>query len=168
MSVQDKRDHHMTLGEAIRQRRMAMGLTQEELAERVGENVRQSDISRLERDYVGLPRRARLEALARALDLSLGELLLRSGWITAGSDLQDQETISSAFGPVPGADARAAEPEPDDDADLFPADEPGDAGHLREAIAQAREVTLHTRAIIRKSEETMESVRRRKDSGHSS
>jgi transcriptional regulator with XRE-family HTH domain len=73
-----------TLGHAIRSRRTELALTQEELAERIGEGVRQAEISRLERDRVGLPRRARLERIATALELPLGELLARSGW--AGAD----------------------------------------------------------------------------------
>lgn len=72
-----------SLGAAVRQRRRELGLTQEQLAERASEQddvVRQSDISRLECGRVSLPRRARVERLARALDLSPGELLARSGW----------------------------------------------------------------------------------------
>jgi transcriptional regulator with XRE-family HTH domain len=55
-------------------------LTQEQLAERVGSNVRQADVSRLERNRVALPRRTRLEDIARALDVSLADLLVQSGW----------------------------------------------------------------------------------------
>jgi transcriptional regulator with XRE-family HTH domain len=72
-----------TLGETIRARREELGLTQEQLAERIGENARQADISRLEHDGVTLPRRERLEGLAAALDLDLGVLLSRSGWVGA-------------------------------------------------------------------------------------
>jgi transcriptional regulator with XRE-family HTH domain len=74
-----------TLGEVIRQRRMELGMTQEDLAELIGDSMRQPEISRLERDEVGLPRRYRLEAIANALDLPIGELLVRSGWTGAGS-----------------------------------------------------------------------------------
>ena len=45
--------------------------------------MRQSDISRIERGKVGLPRRARLARIAAALELPLGELLARSGWVGA-------------------------------------------------------------------------------------
>jgi transcriptional regulator with XRE-family HTH domain len=62
---------------------MDMDLTQEELAERVGPGVRQSEISRLERNRVTLPRRQRLEQIARALDIPVGVLLARSGWVGA-------------------------------------------------------------------------------------
>jgi len=61
--------------------RLAMGLTQEELASRVGEGIRQSDISRMEKDAVGFPRRERLEAIAEALDVTLGDLLIATGWL---------------------------------------------------------------------------------------
>ncbi len=70
----------VTLGQLIRERRMELNLTQEELAERVGEGVRQSEISRLERNRVALPRRHRMEALAVALEIPVGVLLARSGW----------------------------------------------------------------------------------------
>jgi len=68
----------------VQRRRLELGLTQEQLAERVGDGARQAEISRLEHDRIGLPRRHRLERLAAALDLSLGELLAGSGW--AGAD----------------------------------------------------------------------------------
>lgn len=72
-----------TLGDVIRKRRLDLGLTQEELAERVGDSVRQPEISRLERNRITLPRRARLELIANALDLPLGLLLASSGWVGA-------------------------------------------------------------------------------------
>jgi len=77
-----------TLGTFIRERRMELGLTQEELAERVGEGVRQSEISRLEHDRVTLPRRGRMEQIAAALDVSMGDLMVRTGWM-------DEENRSS-------------------------------------------------------------------------
>ncbi len=70
-----------TLGQFIRVNRLAMGVTQEQLAERVGDGVRQSDISRLEQERVEFPRRERLEALAGALDVTLGDLLISTGWL---------------------------------------------------------------------------------------
>lgn len=72
---------NVSLGTFIRRRRRQLGLTQEELAARVGDSVRQSDISRLERDGVSLPRRNRLEHIARALDVSLGTLMRQTGWL---------------------------------------------------------------------------------------
>ncbi len=83
-----------TLGAFIRRRRLELGLTQEALADLIGDNTRQADISRLENDRVTLPRRARLEAIARALQVSPGTLLAQSGWeggeaidAVAGDDL---------------------------------------------------------------------------------
>ncbi len=70
-----------TLGQFIRANRLAMGLTQEELAARVGDNARQSDISRLEKDGVEFPRRERLDAIANALGVTLGDLLISTGWL---------------------------------------------------------------------------------------
>ncbi len=70
-----------TLGQFIRGTRLAMGLTQEQLANRVGAGVRQSDISRLEKDMIEFPRRERLEAIAAALDVTLGDLLIATGWL---------------------------------------------------------------------------------------
>jgi transcriptional regulator with XRE-family HTH domain len=72
-----------TLGAFIRRRRLELGLTQEALAEMIGGGVRQAEISRLEHDRVTLPRRQRLEQIAAALDVPLGELLVRSGWTGA-------------------------------------------------------------------------------------
>ena len=84
-----------TLGRTIRERRCALGWTQEELAERVAnrgdEAFRQSDVSRLERGKVGLPRRDRLERVAGVLGLSVGELLARSGW--AGAETAPGPTL---------------------------------------------------------------------------
>ncbi len=68
----------------IRERRQDLGLTQEQLAERIGGGARQSEVSRLEAGHVALPRRLRMEQISRALELPLGELLIRSGW--AGAD----------------------------------------------------------------------------------
>ena len=75
-----------TLGQTIRLRRDELGLTQEKLAERVGNGVRQAEISRLENDGVALPRRQRLEQLALALEMPMGVLLARSGWTGADEE----------------------------------------------------------------------------------
>jgi transcriptional regulator with XRE-family HTH domain len=71
----------LTLGQFIRANRLALGLTQEQLAERLGDNVRQSHISQLEQDVVKFPRRERLEAIAEALNVTLGDLLISTGWL---------------------------------------------------------------------------------------
>jgi transcriptional regulator with XRE-family HTH domain len=79
------------LGNFLRERRMDLGLSQEQLAERIGGTASQAEISRLERGQVMLPRRGRMEALAAALDISLGALLVHSGWLTEDerSDIDD-------------------------------------------------------------------------------
>ncbi len=80
-----------TLGQVIRQQRHGLGLTQEELAERIGEGVRQAEISRLENDHITLPRRARLEQIADALELPVGVMLAHSGWTGAESISQSED-----------------------------------------------------------------------------
>jgi len=85
-----------TLGEFIRARRMELGLTQEALAARVGGDMRQAEISRLEHDRVTLPRRERMEALAAALEVSLGDLFVSTGWLKP-----DQRPVTAP--PVPDA-----------------------------------------------------------------
>jgi transcriptional regulator with XRE-family HTH domain len=91
-----------TLGAVIRDRRRQFGWSQEALAARVVANgdtaFRQTDVSRLERGKVSLPRRERLGHIAAALGFSLGELLMRSGWI-------DDEI-------VPGSRPQSAPPAP--------------------------------------------------------
>lgn len=69
-----------SLGEAIRLRRLELGLSQEELAERIGDDVRQSDVSRLERGKILFPRLERLNQIAAALGMSIGSLLIEAGW----------------------------------------------------------------------------------------
>jgi transcriptional regulator with XRE-family HTH domain len=84
-----------TLGAFIRRRRLELGLTQETLAEMIGGGVRQAEISRLEHDRVTLPRRQRLEQIATALEVPIGELLVRSGWTGAG-EIDASNTIDQA------------------------------------------------------------------------
>lgn len=80
-----------TLGQLMQRRRFKLGLTQEQVAERIGNGVRQSDISRMERNHVVLPRRFRMEQIAHALEIPLGELLVKSGW--AGAEGLDDDTV---------------------------------------------------------------------------
>ncbi|MEZ4665727.1 MAG: helix-turn-helix transcriptional regulator [Thermomicrobiales bacterium] len=79
-----------SLGEAIRLRRLELGMSQEELAERIGPDVRQSDVSRLERGRILFPRHERLHQIASALGISVGALLVEAGWF---SD-EDSERIA--------------------------------------------------------------------------
>jgi transcriptional regulator with XRE-family HTH domain len=98
-----------SLGQMIRARRFALGMSQEALAARVsdlGSEITQADVSRIELGKVELPRRRRLEHLAAALELSLGELLEASGWVGAGQ-------IFAAATPQPVSPPRASSaPEP--------------------------------------------------------
>ena len=104
-----------TLGAAIRDRRAELGWTQEDLAVRANgiagegepdyrEWMRQSDVSRLERGKVGLPRRQRLERIAAALGLPLGELLARSGWSGAAAAFAGPASGPADGPPPPAAD----------------------------------------------------------------
>lgn len=71
-----------SLGDAIRLRRLELGMSQEELAERIGPDVRQSDVSRLERGKILFPRLERLNQIAAALGMSIGALLIEAGWFS--------------------------------------------------------------------------------------
>lgn len=140
-----------TLGQTIRRRRLELGWTQEELATRTcaeGDPCHQSDISRIERDRVALPRRARLARISAALDVPLGELLARSGW--AGAD--------AAFGPPNEGTAAVIEDRP-----VAPVPPPPNAPgarprpatvageRLRAAIAQSEELRSRTTELLRAS-----------------
>lgn len=92
-----------TLGQYILERRKALGLTQEQIADRMGHNVRQSEISRLERNHVMLPRRQRLELLAAALETTIADLLGKTEWISHGQELPDD--LIAALEEVPLKDA---------------------------------------------------------------
>ncbi|MEJ7901303.1 MAG: helix-turn-helix transcriptional regulator [Thermomicrobiales bacterium] len=76
-----------SIGQAIRARRRELGLTQEQFAELLGEGVRQSEVSRLERGHVSLPRRERLLRIGEVLDIPVGELLMLSAWAEGGKTL---------------------------------------------------------------------------------
>lgn len=147
-----------SLGEVIRRRRLEFGWSQEELAVRVsdaGDDVRQSDISRLELGKVGLPRRARLERIAAALEMPLGELLARSGWAAGGP--------IAGFGPelASGFDADLSSFVPDQGRELAPnhfdAPAPSQAAgmsvRLQDAIAEARLTMARSAAAIERARE---------------
>jgi len=72
----------LNLAAAIRRRRTELGLSQTQLAERTGPEIQQSDISRLERGLVSLPRPEFLKRLAAALDTTALELLNSAKWLT--------------------------------------------------------------------------------------
>jgi len=99
-------DLRCSLGVTIRARRIELGWTQEELAERISTDevyVRQSEISRIESGRVTLPRRQRLELLAAALDLPLGELLASSGWAGADQAFEHVPALSLDYRPSHGS-----------------------------------------------------------------
>ena len=134
-----------TLGRFIQRRRIELGLTQEQLAEMIGGGVRQSEISRLEHDRVALPRRQRLEQIATALDVSLGELLARSGWAGADAEFdasasaQAVEPADRESGTGPGLDAPV-------DADI------PDAAALAAAISRAERLIAVSDQIAERSQ----------------
>ena len=69
------------LGSAIRRRRLELGLSQTEVAERLGAEMQQSDISRIERGRARSPRPQLLMSLARVLDISIVDLMADAGWL---------------------------------------------------------------------------------------
>jgi transcriptional regulator with XRE-family HTH domain len=90
-------DSASSLGKTIRERRVALRLTQEQLAELISDDdeyVRQSEISRIEAGRVLLPRRSRLERLAHVLGLSLVDLLLSSDWAEDTEPPVERENIA--------------------------------------------------------------------------
>ncbi|HEX5165100.1 MAG TPA: helix-turn-helix transcriptional regulator [Thermomicrobiales bacterium] len=153
------------LGVVIRQRRIELGWTQEELAERIssdGEYVRQSEISRIESGKVGLPRHERLVRLADVLDLPLGELLARSGWTGADQHFHvadgdptatnhTDELVSTV--PMEGMPARKRrQPVNETDASAMPA--------LRRAVSTMRDESERLNRNCERSLELVEQVRR--------
>lgn len=85
------------LGPTIRARRLALGLTQEQLAERVStpaDYVRQGEISRIESGRVKFPAPARLARIALALGMQPGDLLAASGWY--GAAIQAAASVDPA------------------------------------------------------------------------
>ncbi len=151
-----------TLGEALRRRRLELGWTQETLAARVtdlGGDLRQSDVSRLERGKIGLPRRDRLARIAAALDLSLGELLARSGWAGA-DDVFDQPATA------PPAEVRSeprldpAAPNPTSPAIPASRPEPTLSPRLRTAIDQAHALEAWSADVLRRAAVTFERANR--------
>ena len=71
------------VGPVVRARRIALGLTQADLAAQIGDGVRQTDISRIESGVVDPPRGVSLERLAAVLGLACDELHAGPGWVNA-------------------------------------------------------------------------------------
>jgi transcriptional regulator with XRE-family HTH domain len=137
-----------SLSKAIRDRRIELGLTQEALAERIGDGVRQSDVSRLERDQIQLPRPKRMRAIAQALEMEPGELLVRSGWEGALSDLKDDSFGTDQFNPgisLPTIPRFEADVRPDVAVEVH--------GRLRQALEDSAHVRAQTLEAMRRAEE---------------
>lgn len=135
-----------TLGAVIRERRIELGLTQEELAERIGPTFRQSEVSRLERGRVALPRRRRLEAIAAALDLPVGELLAASGWAGAAAIAPgDARAVVGEAGTNASAGVVVAR-----EAVSAPGPGPANVDRLRAAILESRELRARSRELLTK------------------
>jgi transcriptional regulator with XRE-family HTH domain len=102
----------------------------------------QSDVSRLERDKITLPRRDRLERIADALDIPLGELLASSGWADA-----DRFFTPSATDDREGPEERGAQPgsvRPEAPSSSAPS-------RLQEALSQSRALRVQTDQLLEQS-----------------
>lgn len=150
-----------SLGAAIKARRLELGWSQEELAERVAARgdaaFRQSDVSRLELGKVGLPHRERLGRLAAVLDLTPGELLARSGWAGADAAFAREEPRTSPADPAPAPGPVWGEPLPPFAAPTPLAPSPPirqieELERLGVAIAEAEATRARARQILARSE----------------
>jgi transcriptional regulator with XRE-family HTH domain len=83
------------LGLTVRQRRLELGLSQVQLAERMGTNSQQADVSRIERGFLPWPRPELLQLLAHALEMPVLELITRSGWM-APEELEHYRSQTAA------------------------------------------------------------------------
>lgn len=77
----------MRLGDYVRQRRLALNWSQDTLAEKIDRT--QKWVSRLENNQKELPEPEAMDALARALDVTVDELLRVSGYAVGGIDASD-------------------------------------------------------------------------------
>jgi transcriptional regulator with XRE-family HTH domain len=87
------------IGNFVRERRQDLNLSQEQLAERVGGSYSQSDISRLERGHIELPRLGTMVSLAASLEVPVGDLLIASGWFTEGHFISTHEPAAASAQP---------------------------------------------------------------------
>jgi len=142
-------------------------MSQETLAFRVselGSEITQADVSRIELGKVDLPRRRRLEHIAAALELSLGELLEASGWVGAVARFIGED-------PPPAAPPRASTSPAQSSLDAGPAslppplDRPAPVApealattdaifRLRTAITRAQEPVARAARLLQECEVT--------------
>lgn len=134
-----------SLGTFIRERRQDLGLTQEQLAERVGDGVRQSEISRLEHDGIALPRRGRLERIAAALEVTVGDLMVTTGWM-------DEEHV--------GAMAAGPEAEPGPPVGDLDASGAESLTQAMEGLAAAKGLVAQTVVALGAAEQALSAARR--------
>lgn len=97
--------HGESLGDVIRRLRRDRGLTQEDLADRAG--ISQRTLSDIERGNIGLPRVENLRALAAALGVDTGDLLLASNYV---QNQQAADAVTERAGGSP-FDAVTSDPE---------------------------------------------------------
>lgn len=95
----------VTLGESIRSRREALGLSRDELVQRIGPSMTAEDLYRIESARVLMPSWARLLLIAEALNLPLDQFRsTHGGWTNLvsadGASGREQGTESS----IPEAD----------------------------------------------------------------
>jgi transcriptional regulator with XRE-family HTH domain len=90
----------LNLAAAIRKRRAELGLSQTQLAERIGPEMQQTDISRLERGLVSLPRPEFVKQLATALETTVLELFNFAGWLSDEELARYSGTVASAVVPL--------------------------------------------------------------------
>jgi transcriptional regulator with XRE-family HTH domain len=72
-------DHELALSDIVRTKRIALGLTQQELANRVGLGMTQRDVSFIEAGRVKTPNPARIDKLALVLEIPREDLYAASG-----------------------------------------------------------------------------------------
>lgn len=94
------------LGRLVAARRDAIGMTQDELAARIGS--KQSYVSQLEKGKIGLPGIKRLSQISFALGVSISELLMNSSWPDVSDYVAELEAMQRGMGSLTGKRAEIA------------------------------------------------------------
>jgi len=94
------------LGRLVAERRDAIGMTQEQLAARIG--AKQSYVSQLEKGKIGLPGVKRLSQISFALHVSISELLRNSSWPDVSDYVAELEAMQKELGVLTGKRADIA------------------------------------------------------------